>query len=573
MNIKNIYKKIVDFLCQDEALKILFVYRFISLIVTTAFFLLSDTSVNITNKIFIITCTTLAAILLTYLYIKNRECEEKIKLLVTIETIGNTLILIPSGGVNSPYVWYSLNTLLIASLLLNRKYVWLNLFIYLFGSTGVFIAIFQPSSFYNEYFISNRDFILSLLLITYAIQLLGRYNKKVTEKNEKLFENNELLIDANQKIKSSIDHIMELYHAVELFSTLQNKSKVIEQLLECSKKITRSEIVMFYDFLENNKLIVNIKSNSDDIREELQAKLLEVKEKLINSAGPVEVILQNRSYLLVIVKSNYLNYGIFGIEVNLQRESNEYKDNHEQVQFLSTLCSIILEKFELEQVNEGLLISEEQNRIANEIHDSVLQRLFSISCGIYSLNQNCKNLYPEQIFKELDMIRDSINNSMKDLRTVIYGLSWTKAGKDSFKADITKYINEIKKLNNVEIKSNFIGNEEILTTIQRKSFYRIICEGISNAIHHGRASYIELVLYINGEETFLNIVDNGTGFNKEDVNKKDCGLGLKNIRSLVYLLNGNIIIDSRISQGTSIEISIPNGGKYRKDELYEGINS
>ena len=52
-----------------------------------------------------------------------------------------------------------------------------------------------------------------------------------------------------------------------------------------------------------------------------------------------------------------------------------------------------------------LLISEEQNRIANEIHDRVLQRLFSISCGIYSINQNGKNLNSEQLSLELDVIR------------------------------------------------------------------------------------------------------------------------------------------------------------------------
>ena len=82
---------------------------------------------------------------------------------------------------------------------------------------------------------------------------------------------------------------------------------------------------------------------------------------------------------------------------------------------------------------------------------------------------------------------------------------------------------------------------------------------------------VELV--INGEETFLNIMDNGCGFNKEDVNKKDCGLGLKNIRSLVDTLNGNIIIESKIGKGTSIEISIPNGGNYKRGELHEGTSS
>ena len=110
--------------------------------------------------------------------------------------------------------------------MLNRKYVWINLFIYLFGSTGAFIAIFQPLNIYSEYFLSNMDFILSLLLITYAIQLLARLNKKIIEKNDKLFETNELLTDANKKIKSSIEHIMGTLSSCRAFFYFTNKGRL-----------------------------------------------------------------------------------------------------------------------------------------------------------------------------------------------------------------------------------------------------------------------------------------------------------------------------------------------------------
>ena len=183
-----------------------------------------------------------------------------------------------------------------------------------------------------------------------------------------------------------------------------------------------------------------------------------------------------------------------------------------QLQFLSELISIAFERFYLEEINERLLITEEQNRIANEIHDSVLQRLFSMSCGIFSMMKKLDNYSLEEIENELNLIRKTTDTVMKELRAKIYGLSWKKSGSSSFAMDIRKYIDDIKKLSNVIIPFSIVGSDEQLSCKQKKALYRMICEGIGNAVRHGEAEIIEVSLNISPEETTLSIVDNGKGF-------------------------------------------------------------
>ncbi|MGI6227148.1 MAG: sensor histidine kinase, partial [Peptococcales bacterium] len=223
------------------------------------------------------------------------------------------------------------------------------------------------------------------------------------------------------------------------------------------------------------------------------------------------------------------------------------------------LSSIVLEKFELEKVNEKLLVSQEQNRIANEIHDSALQRLFGLSCGIYTLMKKLDSLAVIQIEEELILMQRSINNILKELRSIIYGLSWKKDGKNNFIEELKNYIEETKRLNNIDISLNIIGDDELLSCLQKKAIYRIISEGISNAIHHGQADKVEVILRIENNITILQVIDNGIGFELNQLDKdREQGLGLKNIEYLVNSLQGFIDLQSMPRKGTKLLINFPN---------------
>ena len=133
-------KLIIDqFRLLDKTLNlsgILNIYRYASFIVISVFFLFFDKTGLPAGKAFIVCSIGLSALLLSYLY---RHCLNNTKvvwLLLLLETILNAFILIPSGGLESPYIWYSLNTIIIAMVTLKRRiYCWLNLIVYLFSST------------------------------------------------------------------------------------------------------------------------------------------------------------------------------------------------------------------------------------------------------------------------------------------------------------------------------------------------------------------------------------------------------------------------------------------------------
>ena len=540
----------------DES-KIIFVYRYLSLFITSMFYLVNHPEHSILRKIFIILCISISAIILSYLYPNYENSRKNIKILLTMETIANVILLIPSGGINSPFIWYTLNTILISSIYLKSLYCWFNFFAYLisyliilkFGSTlGVSGIVIQKE---------QSNLLLSFLMIIVAIQIIGIYIKKTKLERERLERSNNQLELENILKKESIDHIKNLYQSVNILANQGNKEGIINFSFENIIRITKASTVFYFDITEDTKKMYSY--GDKNLIDKLDLKISSNLEDILEKNDFIELSVLDRQFIIVPIKANYLVYGILGLEATYSKESLVYKENVYQLNFLSELISTAFERLALEEVNERLLISEEQNRIANEIHDSVLQKLFSMSCGIYSTIKKLNIYTSEEIENDLNLLRNTTDTVMKDLREKIYGLSWNKSGSNSFSLDVKRYINDIKKLNNVNIPFTVLGNVEILSTNQKKALYRMICEGLSNSVRHGKANNIEIKLNINKERTCLSIKDDGMGFDlKQTLEDKTRGLGLQNLYQLTESLQGEIHIYSEMGIGTTIEITMPN---------------
>ena len=546
-----------------EESKILFIYRYLSLLITSIFYFLTNDLHPISKKLFIIGCLTISATILSYLYTINEKANKNIKILLLVEIVGNSILLIPSGGIKSPFIWYTLNIILISSVFLKKRDCWI--IIWLQVLTAILIGYFKSDSPFNLLGLlkDESNLILSYIMIIIAIRIWSMFVKKTKEKSMEIEEMNRQLKQANGMIIESMDHISALYQSINILNNQGNKDGSIRLLFQYIKNITGTNLVFYYDVSDNlDKVIID---QNNYLPKELDEHIRETFKDIPRSKNPIEVNLSNAKYLLIALKSNFSNYGVLGIESTNFKNSIIYKNNIHQIQFLAQLISVAFDRFYFEEVNERLLISEEQNRIANEIHDSVLQRLFSMSCGIFSLIKKLNKYSLEEMERELNYIRETTDKVMKDLRAKIYGLSWKKFGNNSFITDIKTYIEDIRKLNEVNIPFYIIGNDELLISKQKNALYRIICEGIGNAVRHGRAKNIEVSLTINGQISLLKITDDGIGF---DVNKLDQGkgLGIQNLKQLTQSLDGSILIDSKIGKGTTIEVTIPNNGNLMKGE-------
>lgn len=539
---------------ENYEIKMIMLFRFVALSCTSIFFLLENLSGNLIRNIFTASCIFISSSIFSFFYLKSLENIKMLRRLVFLETFGNSMILIPTGGLASPYLWYFINTIFIAAFYLGWKECACNIIIYASVSIINMHLYWNFNASLRHGLEKQPEIVLSIVIVSLTIFIMFRFINIQKREKQKLEK-------ANRKADESLNEIMAMYQAIEVFSHKNSRKEIIDIILDYIVRITRTK----YAFLkETNESSIHVKDNTQSGEFLSQSgKILNRLEKLNihmrNTKKPMEINIDEKRYSIISLNSTNNHYGVIGVDITeLDGDIIDFQ-NINQLIFIEKLSSMAFEKRELERVNERLIVATERNRIANELHDSVLQRLFGMSCGIYGMMKNIEHLSYEESIKELNNIRVETNDVMKDLRKTIYGMSFNKDGECTFLKDIQKYIEKIVLIMDVNIELDIKGKVDLLNIREKKAFYRIICESIGNAIRHGNAKEIKVCLLAESFRKKLTIKDNGNGFDVEELNRKKikAGIGIENIKNLVKMLGGAVVIRSKLSEGTEIEIDIP----------------
>ncbi|MGF2618185.1 hypothetical protein FZC84_17990 [Rossellomorea vietnamensis] len=525
----------------EEAIQI---YRFLAIAFTSAFYFIYETDKSLSSKGIVILLILVSAVLTAWLYEKAKSNQSQIKLLILFETLGISLILIPTGGMDSYFIWYAINPVLISAIYLPTIYCWIFLSFYLSLILTLtytnFTANFNILSLFSEKY---SYIILVFILMTVAFQLISKVSRELAHKNQ-------LLEAAYTQNQESIDHLMSLYQVTESLGSHHSRESLLKTFTEYALNLSKSDLTFIWTAGDEEDEIFSIAHNSMDE---------EFKNKKISSfiqaqgipASTTIIEIASKHFMVTPISSNTKNYGVIGVEVSKRlRLSKDVIEK--QLTFLANMTAIILDRFQTDKINEKLLLAEEQNRIANEIHDSVSQRLFSIVYAIHSLKKNSR---VNDIKEKLDLIKDSSRLAAQELRECVYRLSSKKNQEKNYISSIQAYLEQLSKLSNVLIELDTDENTVRIPLYNKQILFRVISEAAGNAIRHGKAKNIRIRLSIDEHSSYLYISDDGAGF--EIKTSKNSGLGLNNMKELVSYNQGRFRLNSKVGSGTNIQIELP----------------
>jgi two-component system, NarL family, sensor histidine kinase LiaS len=538
---------------------LVFLYRFISLVLTSFFYLLGTQS-PLLFKIIVVVSLGIAALIITDLQKKYLGNHAILKSTVLVETIGLTLLLAPTGGISSPFIWYALNPVLVAATFLTPLFCWGALTFYLGSATIIAYYLFhidKMASFLKE----KSYFYLVCLLITLLVRLFSGLTKELDAKatqlkvqQEELLQVNMALTETNQKYRQTLEHVMSLYHLMESFSSEKSPEKLMKEITSSLIKCTQTDAAFFWLTNQNhqNSHIANA-TNNNHIEMDLKKEWNHLRGKRHAFVGK----LNHELYWMKIIRTSN-NIGVLGVKVSSSNEARKTFLLNRPFEFLAELSEIMLERIYMDHIMDQMAVIEEQNRIANEIHDSVSQRLFGIVCALHSLQVKSRNMTMEELNLEYLFLSQSANTTIKELRSAIYRLSSVKKGEEPFLVRLKKYLEEYGKLNDVRVDYQITGDEALITDKLKQALYRIICEACGNAVRHGGSNVIELKLSLLNEKTVLVIRDEGIGIHSHyNEGKNEKGIGLFNMQSIVSSFSGSFSINGVHGLGTEIKIEIP----------------
>jgi len=203
-----------------------------------------------------------------------------------------------------------------------------------------------------------------------------------------------------------------------------------------------------------------------------------------------------------------------------------------------------------------LLISDaEQLRIGADLHDGLGQHLTGIACMAAALRDRLKAAdRPET--KQADDIARLVNEATAQTRALARGLCPVQLDQSGLHAALEHLAYQMELLHGLEC--HFRDDDEPFDCEHDSALhlYRITQEALSNAVRHGKARRIEVVLDSSPQGRRLAIEDNGQGFDPLQ-KPAGAGVGLRLMQYRAAMIGGNLSIESQPQGGTRVECVFP----------------
>lgn len=257
-----------------------------------------------------------------------------------------------------------------------------------------------------------------------------------------------------------------------------------------------------------------------------------------------------QKYIILISSIAFISILSLLYFIRLQkRKNNELRLEKEQQKANEEIYKLMLEQHV--KLEEGRL--KERYRISEELHDSVLGKIFGtrMELGFLDIEGNDKTkIKHENLVNGLQNIEGEIRDISHELKNE------NLLSNSDYISIMTSLIKEKSILGDFKYEINCQESmywNEASDTI-KLNCYRILQEALQNIIKHANTNFVKITLGFNNGKLNFTIQDNGKGFNMEKLNK---GIGLKNIQSRIKYLNGTNSIESTIHKGTIISMHIP----------------
>ena len=215
-----------------------------------------------------------------------------------------------------------------------------------------------------------------------------------------------------------------------------------------------------------------------------------------------------------------------------------------------TQVSLALELASVHRMREEQAVLGDRDRIARDLHDLVIQRLFAAGLSMQSLRRFTND---SVALDRINAVTTELDDTIRELRDTIYSLRGMAQDTGTLSSRILTVIKEGAASLSYAPRIRLSGPIDApLADDLSSSLLAVISEGLSNAARHSQASAIDISVDADTDRIKLVIADNGCGFIKP-IRRS----GLDNLKERATLLGGKFSVRSVLGEGTRLRWSAP----------------
>ena len=238
-------------------------------------------------------------------------------------------------------------------------------------------------------------------------------------------------------------------------------------------------------------------------------------------------------------------WGNLYITEPLDDEPFSYDDELLLVTF-GRVAGSVIDQSNLRRELRELSVAEERERLARDLHDTVIQRLFGVGLN---LQMALPVMVNEQAKTRLNQALDELNETIHDIRTTIFEIDQDRATEDTLRQRATALTSEVGS--RLGVQAHLAVQSGLSQQVNEHCAHHTIQalrEILSNIVRHSEATHIDVNIDSDGDYLVLSVRDNGVGFDEVS----GVGRGLRNLVTRAHDLGGECVVESDLGSGTLV---------------------
>lgn len=223
--------------------------------------------------------------------------------------------------------------------------------------------------------------------------------------------------------------------------------------------------------------------------------------------------------------------------------------------FYCSQAALGLQLLRTHKLREQMMVFRDRDRIAKDLHDVVIQRLFAAGLSLQSLSRYFDS--PEAT-QRLIGITAELDSTIRELRNTIYSLGDVSEELELLSSQILQTVLTSARFSAFTPRLHLVG--PIDSTVRPsvgKQLLTVLSEALSNAIRHSQAKEIEVAVKVEAGVIQVKVTDDGIGFKNPPRRS-----GLANMEDRARRLGGTWSVSSGPGEGTCVVWAVPlNAGK------------
>lgn len=247
---------------------------------------------------------------------------------------------------------------------------------------------------------------------------------------------------------------------------------------------------------------------------------------------------------------------VFGNLYLTDKHSDEvFSDVDEELAVgLASAAGVAIENARLHARLHELAVVEDRERIARDLHDTVIQRLFATGLSLQG-TLRLIGADPAAATSRVEAAIDDLDLTVKHIRTAIFGLEMTQSQASSVRGRVQTVVRDAADALTFEPRLLLDGPlDTAITEPIAAELVATLREALSNVTRHAQAHQVNIDVVVADGELRLRVVDDGVGPPTEDTTR---GNGLRNMAARAEKLGGTLDLRAAEGGGTVLDWRVP----------------